>query len=418
MSKRSLPLLLVSLFCPVFTVASEAAPPLGESSRLATYATASGDQYYALCLSSNSALPAAQTTEILVLFDTSASQTGVFREDALAATKSMLRSLPRSVRVKLVAVDLDAVDMTKDFVAPRSAAMKTAFQELTRRTPLGATDLAAGLATASEAFEGPAQGNRAVIYVGDGISRADLVETDEFRDLVQQLAARRVSVSSLAIGPQRNIEFLVALANQTGGRVYVDADGRSSDEMGLGLAQVATRAVMWPLDVALPQAFTESYPSSFPPLRVDRDSILVGKMATSEEGLVKVKFEVNGQVVERTWRVHCEASTPDFSFLPRLVSMAREDGGLMLPIAGSDALKVVANHLAQEASGIAKLGSEAIRRGDVSGARAAATAAAARDPDSPKPKCLRRRSRGFRKKTRRVRQCERRHASTTLYKRS
>ena len=71
---------------------SNAAPPIvasGSTARMATYQTATGENYFALSLAAT--LPTTQKpTDLVVLFDTSASQAGAYREDALTALKTML----------------------------------------------------------------------------------------------------------------------------------------------------------------------------------------------------------------------------------------------------------------------------------------------------------------------------------------
>ncbi|MDX1945572.1 MAG: hypothetical protein SFU86_09190, partial [Pirellulaceae bacterium] len=91
--------------------------------RLATYEKAPGESYFALSVMPKVAADPAQTNEIVILFDTSASQAGTYRDDALAALGSLLRALGPRDRVKLMAVDMKAVPMTDTFVAPGSPAL-------------------------------------------------------------------------------------------------------------------------------------------------------------------------------------------------------------------------------------------------------------------------------------------------------
>jgi len=90
--------------------------------------------------------------DVVVLFDTSASQVGAYRTDALEALHTMLRGLNSQDRVKLVAVDVNAVPMNDSFVAADSDAMKTALAKLDRRVPLGSTDLAVAMKSAAASF--------------------------------------------------------------------------------------------------------------------------------------------------------------------------------------------------------------------------------------------------------------------------
>ncbi len=102
--------------------------------------------------------------------------------------------------------------------------MRAAKAKLKQRTPLGSTDMIAGLHAALTKFSESSEKPRAVVYIGDGLSRANLFGDPEIQELVKQLVARRVSVSSFVIGPERNVAFLAVLANQTGGMIFIDND--------------------------------------------------------------------------------------------------------------------------------------------------------------------------------------------------
>ena len=54
------------------------------------------------------------------------------------------------------------------------------------------------------------------------LSTANLLGTEAFGELIEKLRGERISVSSYAIGPRRDAALLAAIANQTGGNLYVD----------------------------------------------------------------------------------------------------------------------------------------------------------------------------------------------------
>ena len=76
------------------------------------------------------AAPASESHDLVVLFDTSASQTGVYREEALDALGGFLNASGKNDRVQLVAIDLNAIPLTEGFVAPRGAAIDAAVAKL------------------------------------------------------------------------------------------------------------------------------------------------------------------------------------------------------------------------------------------------------------------------------------------------
>ena len=68
----------------------EAADPLGSNTRLATYDTATGDTFFALSLVPQVEVPAVRACDVIVLFDTSASQTGAYRSESLEVLRAAL----------------------------------------------------------------------------------------------------------------------------------------------------------------------------------------------------------------------------------------------------------------------------------------------------------------------------------------
>src|SRR5262245_28343015 len=192
MTKRSQ---LALAILPAVMLALVASSVAAEKARLATFEKAPGESYFALCLIPDvKANPQAQ--EIVVLLDTSASQVGAFREDSLTALKSMLGSLGKEDRVSLMALDLKAVPMSEGFVAPTGKQRQAAIVKLQARVTLGATDLEAGLRSAMTSIAKDSTAAKSVIYIGDGLSRANLLIGEDYTNLVKDLAANKVSVSS------------------------------------------------------------------------------------------------------------------------------------------------------------------------------------------------------------------------------
>ena len=93
--------------------------------RLDAYAK-DGDGYFALSLSPTMARPAAKPRDVVILFDTSASQMGQYRDKALAALDTTLAALAPTDRVRLFAVDLNAIPLTEKFVTPTGPEIRTA----------------------------------------------------------------------------------------------------------------------------------------------------------------------------------------------------------------------------------------------------------------------------------------------------
>lgn len=354
-----------------------------EAARLATYDKADGDTYFVLSLVPKVRAGDADPRDVVIVFDTSASQTGVYRDDGLAALRAALAGLDARDRVKLLAADLRAVTLTPNFVAPGSPEMADAITKLERRVPLGSTEMGAVLEQSAAEFAGAAGRAKVLLYIGDGMSKANLMAGGEFSAIVDQLVKNRISVSAFAIGPRRDIQLLATLANQTGGNWLVDSTATSPQQAGDELARFVKADVFWPTKTDLPPSVAASYPARTPPLRSDRDTILIGKLTERVTMDVRISASVNGRTVELSWTVDPGASIEDHAYLPRLVDLASRDHGVTLPTAGSAGLRETRRMLDAIAEGLAELSERALASGDVSGARRLADAALVRSPGEP-----------------------------------
>ncbi|MFP6650199.1 MAG: hypothetical protein VB817_12085, partial [Pirellulaceae bacterium] len=384
MSKRSLlSIVTASLVAYSFLfVTSLAVAQDNQDSQMVTFEKATGGTFYALSLKPNVAINDDRGTDVLILFDTSASQTGLYRDDATESLKSMLSSFGDDVRVKIMAADLETVDLTDDFIAP--ADTTAALEKLANRVPLRSTDMANILKAAADAFPAGADRKRAVVYLGDGMSKANILQEGEFAEIMKSLVDNRVSVSSFAIGPQRDVLLLATVANHTGGVVFVDSDDQAlAPQAGVELARAASAPVLWPTSITFPEQVESSYPANVPPLRTDRDSILIGTIGERGEYSIAMNAELAGNPVTLNWTVSPLAHDEDYNYLPHLTEMSADNGGIILPTLGSAGLDEVGRSMRAGADSLAKLSRHALRSGDLRGAHRIANQALRQDPKNP-----------------------------------
>src|SRR4029079_9466435 len=121
-----------------------------------------GESFFALSLRAKS-LPATAEHDHVILVDTSASQAGDHRRQALKVLDACLAALGKSERVRLFAFDVKVVPLSDGFYPPQSEETKAAVAKLRRIVPLGATDLAPALEAALKALDG--ERGRSVIYI-------------------------------------------------------------------------------------------------------------------------------------------------------------------------------------------------------------------------------------------------------------
>lgn len=367
-----------------------AGPRMVGEARLGTFETSTGEIYFALSLMPEEAVLDPRPRRVVVLFDTSASQTGVYREDGLLAMEALLSGLADHDRVKVWALDVEVVPLTPDFVSPTDSVLESAIQQLKRRLPLGATDLRLGLETAMAEFAGDHEHAHRVAYLGDGVSRGDMLEMAEFGELVERLRSQHVSVASFAIGPQLDVETLAALANHTGGMVHVDAPNLSAQQSGLALARTVDASVFWPDSIRVSKSVSEIFPAKTPPLCSDRDTILIGQLADRRTCEFEISGTVGGLPIRFAWNLTPEAASDEFGFLPQLLRQARPSQGMSLATVGSPGLREVARVITATAEDLIAVGEKALNAGDLKGALSVAETVLRRDPKNPQALSIKR----------------------------
>ena len=170
------------------------------------YTAPDGETYFALPLvAPANAAKTSSSRDVVILVDTSASQTGSHRVQALAVLDDVLASLGSSDRVQLFAVDVQATALTDEWSLAGSETIRQAVTRLRRRAPLGATRLVPALDAATRALAGKRPGS--VLYIGDGMSSAELVNADDFKQVLARFRNRHVSIHSYGVGPGWTCRF-------------------------------------------------------------------------------------------------------------------------------------------------------------------------------------------------------------------
>jgi hypothetical protein len=328
----------------------------------------------------------------VILFDTSASQAGAHRQQGLKVVEAFLASLNKSDRVQVFAVDMQSKPLSKGFFAPQAAETKAALGELQRRVPLGATSLQPGLAAALTALTGAAAKDRAqsIVYIGDGMSTGKLVDVQEFRTLVAELRTKHVPVSSFAVGPRTDLQVLGVLAQHTGGVVVVDAlvdDARlTAEKLGQKLAAAADAPVFYPEAISLAPEADKLLPGPVPPLRSDRETIVLGKGRVGDVLNVTVSSELRsgevgtGERGSLTWSVKPAAAQPGNTFLAGLWNMAEQSDGLLVAVAGSELLNEARQEYEGQVQELVAQGRQAVAKRDLKQAEQIARAVRQIDP--------------------------------------
>ena len=351
------------------------------SNRMVTY-KGEGRTLFALSLLPTKPLPVLQTSRVAIVVDTSASQNGDFRTDSIEVAQSIVEALPESSVVCLLACDVEPVVLSQAS-SPTSKSIAEGFKKLEKRVPLGTTDLAGALRAARRELGDQPDGN--IIYIGDGIHLSNLLSTAEFESLIDGLRDSRTTVHSLAIGPQTDCELLAVFSSHTGGKILVrqNITNATCQQIGSELAKSTLASVFWPKKASWPKGISNVIPSKLPPLRLDRDSIVIGNLSgESFADNLTIEGTVSGKAISMEWELKSEPSNPDFAFLTQVLAKATPNAGLLLPTPGSESLREVGLLLANTSEQLVKDARFALTAGETDSAISIAREALKRSPNS------------------------------------
>lgn len=320
------------------------------SGEVLKYTEPSGEEFVAIGLRAKDLPEVKEGRHHVVLIDTSASQFGEHRTQGFAVLQAFLRGLPSDDVVSLFAVDVQATRLTADFVAPNSDAVRDAIATLQQRAPLGATNLQAALDAVNEVL--PKTGHSTVLYVGDGMSSANLLTSDSLRQSLDGLRSRQVPVSSYAVGPRRDLKLLGVLAQHTGGVVMIDggSDSKSAasdaDTAGKQLAKSATASVFYPDQLKVAGSEMKLATAQTLPLRADRETFVLAQGQLASDASLTAVGQFSGQPLRMEWSVSGLQSETAAPFVAAAFRQAGKDGGLV-PYAGRELLSTAWNEFDQ-----------------------------------------------------------------------
>lgn len=331
---------------------------------MTAYTAPDGESYFALGLQVDAQQTPAQPRDHVILFDTSASQNGAYRDRGLAVLSAMLQAMSADDRVCLFAVDVKTKRYTQEFIPATGAKMDSAVNRLSMRTPLGATDMGLAVRTAMEAVSGDRPAS--ITYIGDGLSIADLIGTEVMRSMLGDMREQRIAMHSFAIGPQTDLRLLGVIAQHTGGVVVID-DAKKVEsklypqQVGESLVAAANAPIYYPTNYSMTPVGARVYPAVLPPLRSDRETILIGKgdIAQKPEIMVTIGDQ------QKRWTVGNIDQQPGNTFLAALWSQANRDDGLSVPLAGTNLLNVSREAHENHIANLVDLGEHAVATGQM-----------------------------------------------------
>lgn len=274
----------------------------------------------------------ARPRDVLVVVDTSASQAGRPLQQARQVLSGLTDALGAGDRVSVWVASTPTATrpLTKGFLAAKADEVREAAVALTEvEYGSGATDLKNALGKALATIA-PARGRQQVVLLlGDGDSAFNPVTEDERIALGTRMDNADVGFFAVPLGVKVNPQNLHGLAAQTGGAVVRVQDdlgnpAKRGEFVSRLLAAIDTPVVK--VDkFKFGAEVGEVYPTKLPPLRADRTTLVMGKMARPVEAVtLTVNGFASGRPVALNLSEKLPASQIDHFFLNMMLDQWRD----------------------------------------------------------------------------------------------
>jgi len=372
-------------FCSTVAFSEES----GQSTQthIESFQAPDGETYSAISLSLK---PAQVQTRVphdhVILMDTSASQVGEHRLHALSVLKFFLNSLPKEDRISLVAVDVAAKKLTAGFVSPKSNSARIAYAKLQDRVPAGATNLHQAISFGLDSLDGKRKNS--VVYIGDGMSTANLITPAILRKLLVKLHRREVPVHSYVVGPRTDVALLGIIGQYTGGMVLIDAkDERknSAETAGRALSKAVGQPVYYPETINFNSKSLSLLPETALPVRLDRETIYLAKGDLNSRSVITLS---GSKTKSLQWTLPSDSHKSGNSFLAALWNRAAQDRGLSVSLAGNNVLNAARESFNNKIENLIALGERSVTRRDLKQAEKIGLAITQLDPGNVNAKVL------------------------------
>jgi tetratricopeptide (TPR) repeat protein len=297
-----------------------------------TYQPRDGELLFAWQVQPTLAPTPARPRDVLVLVDTTASQAGRPLRQARLIVNALANGMSADDRISVWSVSTPAATraLTKDFQPADSENVRSAAAALTEvEYGSGASDLKYALDKSLTTLAANRGRHQVVLYLGDGESAyRQVTETDRL-SVGNHMDLHDIYFFAVPLGIKVNPHNLHGLAVLTGGtvvRVQEDLDVPSKRAEFLARLKAALEVpVVKPTKWKFGDEVGESYPTKLPPLRADRPTLVMGKVAKPAATKVSatVKGLVNGREVALSLEQALPAPRVDHFFLNLMLSQWR-----------------------------------------------------------------------------------------------
>ncbi|HEV3440117.1 MAG TPA: VWA domain-containing protein, partial [Gemmata sp.] len=297
-----------------------------------TYQMRDGDMLFAWQIKPTVNPTPARPRDVLVLVDTSASQAGRPLQQARRIVASLSSALTPNDRVSVWTVNTPAATrpLTKSFHPANAEEIQHAAAALTEvEYGSGATDLKSGLDKALATLVPDRSRQQIVLLLGDGESSFNPVSEDDRFAIGSRMDVQDAFFFAVPLGLKVNPQNLHGLAALTGGavvRVQEDLDNPvKRGEFMIRLAAAFDVPVVKVEKAKFGDEVGEVFPSKLPPLRADRSTLVMGKIA--KPAATTLALTVKGTVANRVTNLDFSQPLPvpqiDHFFLNLMIDQWR-----------------------------------------------------------------------------------------------
>ena len=296
-----------------------------------TYQVRSGEVLFAWQIKPTLDPAPARPRDVLVLVDTSASQAGKPLLQARQILTALTEMLTGDDRVSVWTVSTPAATkaITQDFQPANSEAVKNAAAALTEvEYGSGATDLKYGLSKSVATMSPNRARQQLVLFLGDGESAFNPVSEGDRVAIGGEMDRNDVFFFAVPLGVKVDPANLHGFAALTGGTVVrIQEDLNNPTKRTEFITRLKTA-----LDVPVLKAdkykfgdeVAELYPTKLPPLRADKPTLVMGKLAKAAPAVTAtVSGKVAGRAVNLTLSQPLPASQADHFFLNLMMDQWR-----------------------------------------------------------------------------------------------
>jgi tetratricopeptide (TPR) repeat protein len=319
-----------------------------EKSSVYRYQNATGESYYAVGLNVSGDRSQTKTDKTFIIFDTSASQVGAHRDEALSILTNVLKQMPANHLVQIAVLDVELTEFQKSFSNVQSDSVKEALNKIQNRAPLGTTNLFKGLKQTASILKN--ESNISILYIGDGMSIGHIFRKEDVSSLAKQFRNQKLTVHSYVVGPKVDLELPGIIAQQTGGTV------RHSSSNDQSTAKYIAQSVsVAPVYFSKFNNSLSIKPSSPLPLRADRNTYFLVK------GNIPETISASGNNKEVKWKLASSKIHKGNASLMHSWNRAVRMDDMSLSLAGDDLLKLRLENFDHQVSQLVEAGEYALK---------------------------------------------------------